>query len=348
MPPKKKAEPAAEAALSLVEKVRKKFGADTAVIPATELEEVRSSVRGVIPCGIDVVDHFIFALGGAPRGRWTELFSDEGGCKTTFGWTHMGACQRAGGLAIYCDSEKSYDVDRAALFGVDNKALVLLQPETMEEAMEEMHFALTNAVIDVPIILVWDSVASETFEGESGKKLEGNFHKSKQDTRARLVGEFTRKMKGLAIERQAHMLCINQTRQMRGVMFGPATTTPAGKALKFIASHRIQLWSGQALKNSLKRHVGKTITFQIVKSRFSEPMRKAKVRIDYTHGWDNTWSTINHAKDLELIDKGAKVTEATYADAVAKLGWKNAAPYREIGSSGAEEDYGDEEGDGLD
>lgn len=349
MPPKKKTEPQAVAE-TLVEKVRKKFGADSAVIPAADQEEVRSVVRGVIPCGIDVIDQHIFAIGGAPRGRWTELFSDEGGCKTTFGWTHIGATQRADGLAIYCDSEGSYDADRAALFGVDNRRLVLLQPLTMEQAMEEMHFTLTNAQTDAPILVVWDSVASETYAAEATGKHAGNFRKSMQDVRAGKVGQFCRTMKGLALEKQAHMLCINQTRQMRGVMFGPATTTPAGKALKFIASHRIQLWSGKALKDANKVHVGKTITFVVVKSRFSEPMRKCKVRIDYKHGWDNVWSTINHAKDRQLIDKGSKVTEETYAEAVAALGWKGTAPFTAIASSEAEEDYADTEGeedDGL-
>ncbi len=146
------------------------------------------------------------------------------------------------------------------------------------------------------------------------------------------------------------MLCINQTRMVRGAMFGPATTTPAGKALKFLASTRLQLWPGKALKNANGKHVGRVITFVCVKTRFSEPFRKAKVRLDYDVGFDNVWTTINHAKDMRLLDKAAKVTEVTYGQAIEKLGWKDAAPFKAIASSEAEEDFSDTEAesDGLD
>lgn len=57
------------------------------------------SVEHVIPTGVEVIDNFLFSIGGLPAGRIVELFSEEGGGKaqpvgtptlTPHGWVKMG------------------------------------------------------------------------------------------------------------------------------------------------------------------------------------------------------------------------------------------------------------------
>lgn len=60
----------------LVEAIRKKFGASTALIP-NETDTV-SKVTGYIPTGLDVLDHYVLGGGGLPEGKISEVFADEG------------------------------------------------------------------------------------------------------------------------------------------------------------------------------------------------------------------------------------------------------------------------------
>jgi recombination protein RecA len=141
----------------------------------------------------------------------------------------------------------------------------------------------------------------------------GDKHMSLQ---ALIMGQAMRKLKPLAAKKRCHIMVINQIRSKMGVVFGNATTTPGGSATKFAASIRLQLFGGKTLKNAVGQHVGKTVTFLAVKNRFAPPYRKARVRLIYNRGWDNYWSTVDHAKSLQVIPKGLKVDEA-HARAVA-------------------------------
>lgn len=323
------------AADAIVERIRKKFGAGAASVPGA-----RTRVRRVIPCGIDVVDRHIMGVGGAVRGGVTEIYSEFGVAKTTFLWTQLGGVQRQPeGLAIYADLEGSLDPVRPAVFGLDQNNLVLMEPFTLEEALDRTH-ETAELLPDngPPTIIALDSLAGGAGDVDMSDK---SYSDPARDDRAAKIGSWIRAMNALAIKKQFHLLLINQTRQKRGVIFGDKTTTPGGDGPKFFASLRIQMFGGKALKDKTGRHVGKAVTFFVTKSRYSEPFRKAKVRLDYTQGWDNLWTTISHAKDRGLVSDGAKYTEDTYHFAVKQLGWENAAPVRVAASTDADVDGGD-------
>ena len=325
----KKPDVVADQLASTLDKIRKKFGAASATIPGQK--DAASEVRTTIPCGIDVVDRYILGLGGLAAGRATEVFSVENGGKTTWTWTAIAGWQRAGGPVIYVDDERSFDVDRFKLFGGDPDRILLIQPWSMEEGMDQSIEALDDMKGlkgKVPILWAWDSIASAQFNDEAGKDFSGK--KQTQDNRSKLLGSFCRQMLPRMVEQQIHALFINQTREMRGVVFGPKDTTPGGKPVKFMASVRLQLFPGAGLKNKLGQHIGRTITFFVVKSRFSPPFRKCKVRLYFEHGWDNCWATLNHAKDLEVVPKDTPYTEEGYNAAVKALKWEKAGPWKPL------------------
>ena len=324
-----------EAALqATLDRIRAKFGMTAAVIPG--ITPARSEVKEVIPTGIDVLDHYILGCGGLPVGRSSEIFCDEGGGKTTLTWTALASHTNRGGAGIYCDNEQSFDAKRCAKLGMNPKKMILLQPWTLEEALEQMHFTMEEGLkgLPRPVLVAWDSVAESAYKGD----LTGNYNKEAADDRSKKLGKFCRAMAPVLPSERVHLLIVNQTREMRGVMFGSKTTTPGGKAIKFFASHRLQLFPGKSLKNAVGQHVGKNITMIAVKNRFAPPWRKAKVRLDFEHGWDNCWSTINLAKDLSLIPAALKVTEETYDRAVKAFGWPNPAPWKTTEAAAAEEE----------
>src|SRR5262249_37250066 len=101
-----KADPVEKALAASLELIRKKYGVGAAVIPGPK--DAMSEVKAVVPGGIDVVDNYVLALGGFALGRATEMFSAEGGGKTSYSWTVMGGFQRLGGPVIYVDDERSF------------------------------------------------------------------------------------------------------------------------------------------------------------------------------------------------------------------------------------------------
>ena len=303
-----------------------------------EGREAASQVHEVIPSGIDVIDLYAVGVGGFPVGRMVEIFGDEACGKTSLLYQTIANHQRAGGVAVLADSEFSYDEDRATTLGIDSDQLLMLNARTLEDTLEGIKAILTaHDPKNGPLLIAWDSIAStKTKAGISasvGDKTPGEV--------ARIFSDELPKIVPLMHQKRAALVALNQTRVKFGVMFGNNVETPGGKAIKFYASVRLQFFGGKAIKNALGEHTGKIVTIMGAKNRFAPPFRKVRVRFDYATGYNNEWSTIEHAKRLKVAKgptKTGKAGRKQYEDAMAKLGWKLRTP-----SEGGPVDAGGEE-----
>lgn len=305
----------------LLAAVRKGFGSDSATMLGDDT--LRSKVDEVVPTGVDVIDQEICGIGGLPVGRLTELFSAEGGGKTTLMLSACACVQREpGGLAVIVESEGALMADRAAALGVDVSRLVVLQPDTMEEALGMLEDAIDQLPDgEGPLLLAWDSVASAPTKAEVEDGVTGD---AAVGDRARLLSRACRVLAAKVSSKRIALLFINQIRDKIGVTFGDKTTTPGGNAIRFYASLRIEILGGAGVKDG-ETHTGKDITVLSRKNKLAPPFRKVRVRLNYLTGWDNTWSTINHAKDFEVIPQAAQYNAASLARARLALGWDKPA-----------------------
>ena len=137
------------------------------------------------------------------------------------------------------------------------------------------------------------------------------------------MSRICRQLSGLLVRHRASAVFINQLRDKPGVKYGRKTTTPGGKAVHYHSSIRLEIVGGTAVKDSKDVHTGKEVIVISEKNRLSPPRRQAKVKLDFETGWDDVWSTIRHAKELELIPKLARVSEKTHAKALEVLGWND-------------------------
>lgn len=311
---------ASKLAVEIAEAVKKKFGKESALVLGEGGS--RSDVREVIPTGVEVIDRYVLGCGGFPVGRITELYSGEGAGKTSLLLAAIASAQRQGGLAVLAETEHALDTKRATTFGVNLDQVVLLQPNHIEGMMEQAEAVLLSLKADVPVLFGWDSIAatppkSELEEGLVGDAVIGE--------RARLLSRACRVLPGAAKGKRVAFVFINQTRDKIGGFGADHTTTPGGNAVKFLASIRLSLLGGAAVKDGAI-HVAKDITVMTVKNKLTPPFRKARVRLNYTTGFDNRWSTISHAKDEEVIAEDSKTTDNTYAEALKKLGWDDLVP----------------------
>lgn len=322
----------------ILSNIRKKFGEDSA-LTVSDAVNADSQVTEFLPTGIDVVDRYVLGTGGLPVGRISEWYSQEGGGKTSFMLQTFAQTQARGGVCVLLDGEQSWDAKRARQLGVKTDKLIIEQPDYLEDVYEMLKITVRTMDGTAPILIGLDSMASMNskagFSAEAGDAKVGDV--------SRINSQELKKIHKLLGQKRAHFMIINQIRAKIGVMFGPNETTPGGNAPKFYASNRVQLFSGKSVKSTGGKHIAKIVTFLSTKNRFAPPYAKARIRFDYATGYNNFWSTIEHAKREKVINprekgftgKGKKGPKA-YAEACKALGWSS-----DIAASGSKGDQDD-------
>jgi recombination protein RecA len=275
-----------------------------------------SEVSEVIPTGLEVFDRYLIGCGGLPVGRASEVFGVEGSGKSAFSLQSLGNTQKVGGLAILAETEQASSMERAKLYGVDPEKLLLLQPESVEDTLEQI-----EAVLDAlpatggPTLIAWDSVAqtpcrAEIEEGVTGKVAMG--------LKASVLSHGIRVLTKKVSNKRAHLMFINQVREKIGG-YGYSFETPGGHAIKFYSSFRLQLIAAQAVKTA-DTVVGREIKMTMVKNKVGLPNRKATFQLGFEDGWRGDWALLNHAKDMGCIEESARGAKAAQ-QARVNLGW---------------------------
>ena len=308
----------ADHAKRVLDAVRKEFGQGSATLLRDDEVQRPSEV---IPTGLEVHDHYVLGVGGLPVGRVIELYSEEGAGKTSLGHTYLAAAQRVGGVGALMETEHAFDPTRSPVFGVRNEDLLLLQPDHLGDVLAQIEGLCKTIKAQHlgPSVLVWDSVAATPTKAEFEGGVAGDAGHGAD--RARDLSRAMRILTKRVSESRLVLVCINQVRENIGVMFGDQYTTAGGKAIKFHASVRLQLLGGKAVKGTHGEHVAKDVTLMSVKNRLAPPFRKARLRLNYEEGWDNDWSTLDHAKTFGAAPAKSRVGARTLEAARKKLGW---------------------------
>jgi recombination protein RecA len=272
-----------------------------------------AEVTSVCPTGIDVLDRHIIGIGGLPYGQITEVEGEEGTGKTSLLARFMAAAQRDGALVAFTDAETKFVPSWGAIHGLDLGALVQVDAENLEAWQERADYLLTK-VPKGKLMIALDSIASLPTKNEYDRTAGG------QGEHSRVWTEWGRQFKRKVYERQALVVWLNQPRSKIGVMYGPNETTFGGRWLRHAPLVRLKTMHGQSIKDG-DAHVGKYVGIMAQKNQLAPPFRKAKLRLDYATGFNDDWSTLNHAKDMGCIDEKATFIPKNVREARANLGW---------------------------
>lgn len=267
--------------------------------------------------------------GGLPGGRIVEMFGPESSGKTAIATMSMISAQRAGGLAIFRDHERSFRADHAEGLGLNLAShYSYKKPETFEESIDQVvevidKIRTKGAIADeAPIVVVYDSLASmipkskfEKIAGKDGGVASLGMHDN--TALARATAACFPSLAHFANKFNTTMLFLNQIRLKPGIAYGDPTTTPGGESPKFYASVRVQIGRKKLMEQvgGEKEFSGQRITAKVIKNKVARPFKEAtwdfKFREDGSGYFDVTGSTIDFCCEKGLLNKSGAFIEWT-------------------------------------
>ena len=285
---------------NLIKSLNKEAGSQVAYNLA--YDESPTHVKRWISTGSKQLDYIIANRpnGGLPEGRIIEIFGPPSIGKSHIAIQIARSTQLMGGIVVYIDTENATSVENLGLLGVDiKKRFVYVDTHCTEEVLAISENTIMKAKAmdkDVPITIIWDSVAASSPKAE----LIGDYDKESIGLQARAISKGMRKITGVISNQNVLMICLNQIRTKIGVMYGDPTTTPGGKAIPFHSSVRIKLGAGQPITNKDKEVIGINVSAKTIKNKVAPPFRTVNFEIHFGKGIKE------HEQIFDLLRKHGK------------------------------------------
>lgn len=255
-----------------------------------------------IPSGITPLD--IALGGGLPLGRMSELYSrEESEGKSTLCIHFAVQCQMAGGVVVWLESEAALDKARAVRMGLDLEKVVIYGPPTVEDGFAFIRNMIRNIKSDedlesVPVLVVWDTIAAAPTKAE---KEEDNEYGEGIARKPRIISNALHDLTLEFFKCKVHLIMVNQTYTTFS-RFGPGYSTPGGKAIKFHASIRLELYKSGVVEDDNGQPVGIQTTFFVKKNKLALPHRKGTLILYGERGYSNIMSMAQNFIDMEHSD----------------------------------------------
>ena len=302
----------------LIKSLNKERGTRVAYNLSTD--ESPTHVNRWISTGSKQLDYIISnqKSGGLPEGRIVEIFGPPSIGKSHIATQIAKSTQKMGGIVVYIDTENATSIANLKALGVDiSKRFVYVDTHCTEEVLSIAESTIIKAKAmdkDVPVTIIWDSVAATSPKAE----LSGDYDQNSIGLQARAISKGMRKITGVIANEKVLMVCLNQIRTKVGVLYGDPTTTPGGMAIPFHSSVRIKLGAGSQILNKNKEPIGINVSAKTIKNKVSAPFRSCNFEIHFGKG------IREHEQMFDVLRKHGAETIGNYMIEISGTGaWKN-------------------------
>lgn len=270
---------------SIVEILNKKYGKGTIIGGKEAPDSLQVVDTGSL--GLNIAT----GVGGNPRGKLIEIFGPESSGKSTLTLHFIAEFQKAGDKCLLVDFEQSFDKKYATAIGVDVDALVIAQPESMEDGYNIIYEVVKSGEFK---LVVLDSQTAMPPKAS----LESEIGDAKMALQARVNNDALRKIKPNLMPTGTTMIIISQLRSNIGG-YGNPDIPSGGNAMKFYCDLRYRV-----SKQLDKEHEQNKTTVEVIKNKCASPFGKAEFKIEWGTGISRLQEIIDFAVEYDFLKKG--------------------------------------------
>ena len=283
--------------ISFIEKLKKELSGRAQV---TKLSDPENIIH-YNPSGILILD--TISGKGIPEGRWIEIFGQESSRKSLLAALIGASYQRRNKSVVWIDMERTTDPTWYKRVGLDVDNLIVIKPESAEDAF----YALDKCIDEKVDLVVIDSIASMATQTE----MENDPGDQTMAVMARLLSSSLRKLTGKLDDAKTTVIMINQLRSAMAVnKYAVQEVTTGGKAIPFYCTLRFQVSRsnepGSYTQDEFGNYLSHTIKIKNIKNKVGAPKRSGSFMLIYDGGPDNRTALIQAAQEKKYITlKGA-------------------------------------------
>ena len=210
--------------------------------------------------------------GGLPFGRMIEIYGDSSTGKSALASQFMINAQKMGGVAIFIDWERSFDVEMAKANGLNDERpyWIYARPKTWEEgniiATKACQLIRKSKVIseEAPIVAIFDSIAAAIPQSAADKEID-ELTMNDTSALARVTSTTLKTQAQRCGEFDATYIYLNQTREKLNVTYGDKTCLRGDVNIPFTDG------TSDSIKNIVDNKIDKLVwSFNEKEGKFEE------------------------------------------------------------------------------
>lgn len=200
----------------LIKQINKEAGNKIAFNLGTD--EAPTTVKRWISTGSRQLDYIISNRrnGGVAEGRIVEIQGPPSSGKSHIAYEIAKSTQGMNGIVVYIDTENATSVENLEGLGIDiRKKFVFIQETCIEDIFKVIESTIEkarNLKTDVPVTVIWDSVAASSPKAE----IEGDYDQNTIGLAARVLSKGFRKVTDVIGDKNVCLVLLNQQRTKIG------------------------------------------------------------------------------------------------------------------------------------